>query len=342
MTSPALDEAVFDRARIASNDNHYIRLVYDDPEDVPRRHHPKPFRHDEIPVEIPADKASARALLDRLGVGASVSMTMACANANLPVDCGWRGPMSEPMMVWLPPRQPPKKRKIAANDNETSPLLEALRRDGRHADIPLVMRYRMLVDVVGATPFDSEVEMAEDGVNVQARSLKLSGKAFRDSFTKMTATKLPGGEISYREQRQTAKQIVTVGQRMTKSDEEGAGRTQVPLRLAASEDQRIARIDGVPILAALRAGMGDLIYFFEDVVLGQWTLTALGESLGYKHKARSRDGKALAYAAIDRLRDQWRIIDRQMEAEAAACERRVEDRRAELAAERAAYLGLAA
>jgi hypothetical protein len=109
-----------------------------------------------------------------------------------------------------------------------------------------------------------------------------------------------------------------------------------------SEDERIARIDGEPILAALRAGMGDLVHFFEDVVLGQWTLTQLGESLGYKHKARSREAKILVYTAIDRLREQWRLVDRQMAAAAAECNRRVEARRAELKAERAAYLGLAA
>ncbi|MGO4843010.1 hypothetical protein AB4144_63140, partial [Rhizobiaceae sp. 2RAB30] len=80
----------------------------------------------------------------------------------------------------------------------------------------------------------------------------------------------------------------------------------------------------------------------EDAVLGRLTLTEIGASMGYKHKARSARAKVLVYTAIDRLRDQWRLIDRQMKAQEAACERRVEARRAELQADLVRYLGLAA
>ena len=157
-----------------------------------------------------------------------------------------------------------------------------------------------------------------------------------------SGTKLSDGEVEYHEQRHTEKQIASKGNKTNPADTMTGIRTQTPLRLASSEDERIARIDGRPILAALRAGLDDLVYFFEDVVLGQQTLTWLGDTLGYKHKARSREARTLVYTAIDRLRDQWRMIDRQMAASAAACERAVEARRAELNAERSRYLGLAA
>jgi hypothetical protein len=272
------------------------------------------------PTVIPAGKAAAREWLN--GIMASGPAITYCK--------------------YRPPRGPAKwkpRKYTAANDNESNPLFEALRRDDRQADIPLIMRYRMLVEVVGTSAFDDEIDSSDVGIGIQTRSLKLSGKAFKRSFEKMTATNLPGGEISYREQRHTAKQRVSIGQRTLGTDEDSERRTQVPLRLAKSEDERIARIDGEPILAALRVGLGDLLHTFEDVALGNCTLTYIGERIGYKHKARSREGKILVYTAIDRLRDQWRMIDRQMEAEAAACERRVAARREELAA---AYLGLAA
>jgi hypothetical protein len=278
-----------------------------------------------VPVHIPVGKEAARQELARLMAEQKPAITV----------CKYRPPRG--------PRKYKKKELVAANDNvEPLPIVEALRRDKREEDIPLVMRYRTLVEVVGTSAYDDEVDMSAEGMNVEARSLKLGGKAFDKSFAKMTSTRLPGGEISYREQRHTVKQRVSVGQRTMAANDNSETRAQAPLRLMKSEDERIARIDGEPILAALRAGMGDLVHFFEDVVLGQWTLTQLGESLGYKHKARSREAKILVYTAIDRLREQWRLVDRQMAAAAAECNRRVEARRAELKAERAAYLGLAA
>ena len=279
----------------------------------------------EIGVDIPAGKVAARAELERLI--AEQMPIIIYGKTRKP-----RGPVK-----WKP------KKYVAANDNEPAPpIFEALRRDGRESDIPLIMRYRVLVEVVGTTAYDDKIDLNDEGMNVENRSLRMSGDRFEKDFARMTATSLPGGEISYREQRHTAKQIANSGTRTNQSDTETGIRTQTPLRLVKSEDEAIARIDGEPILAALRAGMGDLAVFFEDAVLGRPTFTELGERLGYKWKARSREAKILLYTAIDRLRDQWRMIERQMAATEAACERRVKDRRAELAAARAAYLGLAA
>ncbi|MET3523742.1 hypothetical protein [Mesorhizobium abyssinicae] len=101
-------------------------------------------------------------------------------------------------------------------------------------------------------------------------------------------------------------------------------------------------IDGQPILAALRAGLGDLLIPFEDAVLDGCTLTEIGEDLRHRWKARSAKAKWVVYGGIDSLRDQWQMIDRQMAAQAAACSRRVDARRNELAPAEAQYLGLAA
>lgn len=72
------------------------------------------------------------------------------------------------------------------------------------------------------------------------------------------------------------------------------------------------------------------------------TLTEIGEAMGFKWKARSREARVAVYTAIDRLREAWACFDREARREAKECERRVEAHRAQLAARRAAYLGLAA
>lgn len=276
-----------------------------------------------VPISIPPSKAEEREWLAGLMEGQ-------------PITYGKYHPPRGPMK-WKP------RKYTAANDNtEPLPIIEALRRDGRESDIQWVLRYRLLAEVVGATPFDNEIGMGEEGINIEVRSLNPAGAAFEKSFGAMTSTCLPGGEISYRETRRTVKQRVSIGQRTLAGDRDGESRTQVPLRLAKSEDERIARIDGQPILFALRVGLGEHMEPFEKAVLAGDTLTSIGDWLGFRWKARSAEARWRVYGALDRLRDQWRMIDRQMAAEAAACEHRVEARRRELAAEKAAYLGLAA
>ncbi|RWC09102.1 hypothetical protein [Mesorhizobium sp.] len=284
----------------------------------------------EVDTTIPSAKALARRELADL-----------MASAPPITICRYRAPRGP--NKWKP------RKYAAANDNDAAPLpiVESLRRDRRHDDIPWIIRYRLLCEVVGTSPYDDELDISEEGIGVENRSLHLSGKNFDRPFQRAEkggwrGAMLPGGEISYRETRHTVKQRVSVGQRTNAADDENGTRTQTPLRLAKSEDERIARIDGRPILAALRAGLGDLLIPFEDAVLDGCTLTEIGEDLGHRWKARSAKAKWVVYSGIDSLRDQWQMIDRQMGAQAAACSRRVEARRKELAAAEARYLGLAA
>ncbi|MET3523741.1 hypothetical protein [Mesorhizobium abyssinicae] len=121
-----------------------------------------------------------------------------------------------------------------------------LRRDRRHDDIPWIIRYRLLCEVVGTSPYDDELDISEEGISVENRSLHLSGKNFDKPFQRAEkgdwrGAMLSGGEISYRETRQNVKQRVSVGQRTNVADDENGTRTQTPLRLAKSEDERIAR-----------------------------------------------------------------------------------------------------
>lgn len=316
-----LDTAVQAGGRVAANDD---APVFDAANKILRVKF-------EVDTTIPSSKNAARRELESLLAATAPTITY----------CRYRPPRGP--NPWKP------RKYTAANDNDVAPLpiVEALRRDGRHDDIAWIFRYRLLYEVVGTSLYDDEIDMSAEGISVENRSLHVSGKNFEKPFRRAEqggwkADALSGGEISYRETRQTVKQRVSVGQRTNAADDENGNRTQTPLRLAKSEDERIARIDGQPILAALRVGLGDLLVPFEDAALDGCTLTEIGDDLGYKWKARSAKAKWLVYAGIDRLRDQWRMIDRQMAAEAEACKRRVEARRNELAAARSRYLGLAA
>ena len=207
----AVDPSAFDIAqdvRHAANDN-YIRLIYNDPEDVPRRQRQQAFRGTELGVDIPAEKAAAREWLNTIGVGASVSLSAACANVDLPDDRGWRGETKEPAepRIWKPRKRNPAN----SNEPENWPLLEALRRDGREYDIPAVVRYDRLFLAVTACPFGIDAGIGadgEDGFGFEHRSLRLKGKrdVDRAAAAGWPGDKVPGGEISYRERRTSTRQ----------------------------------------------------------------------------------------------------------------------------------------
>jgi len=350
------DVSIFDEAQAhrAANDNRYIRLIHDDPEYVPRRQKLKPFKGDELRAEIPADKAAARAWLDAMGIGASVSLSAACAKADLPVDRGWRGEIKEPAepSVWKP-----RKRNSENSDPENWPIMESLRRDRRHDDIPLVVRYESLVDTTGAEPVGSNLHFDgvlagsagssgdEAGLGVEMRSLGLHGVRDVDRAHKAgwPGDKVPGGNISYREARRSVQNlIIGMGHRTLTASDDTTTKSQAALPNSHPEDAIIERMDGRPVLGELRRALGGLGFVFEDAVLARWTLTSIGERLGYKHKARSAKAKVLVYTAIDKLRDRWRLVDRELAGSAAACNRRVDARRREIATNRAAYFGHAA
>lgn len=352
MTASTRNDPIFDRSYLAVNDNFYLRLVHDDPEDTPRARMLQAFRDGELPVSVPSKKAEARLVLATLGVGGDCSISRACANANLPLDIGWRGEIVEPPAPreWKPPHHKKPKREDLSN----WPLAEALRRDGRGFDIPAVVRYRDLFDSVMVDPFSiaKDVGTREDsGIGFEYRSLKMSGVKEVDKAAKSgwPGDKIPRGEISYRERRTTSRMESHVGTRAGMS-EDGDEPAVSHLDMGYREGDRLARIDGKPILLRIRDAV-DVNPFNDEfslwdllnlAALGNSSFTDIGGMLGFKHKARSREAKVRVYTAVDILRDEWgRIKDRQVEEED-RCHRRVMARRAELAAQQAAYLRRAA
>lgn len=300
-----------------------------------------------VPTSIPFQKEAARRLLASRGIGGDVSITIACENANLPLDRGWRSSPPEPRQI-----KPWKPRKIATNDNEPQswPLLEALRRDARDEDIPWVRRYRLLCEVANACPFHLSVGGGDEkGVNVENRSLHLDGDNFDKPFESgakkdWQGTKLAGGEISYRETRRTVKQRLSVGQRASAmSDETVENHRLTPLRLHMAEDDRLAQIEGNAILTEIneRLGWWDLASL-EDAVLGAMTMTWIGATMRFHNKAAPREGKVAVYTAIDNLKEIWRDIETREARKLDLCEARALARGREITQGKARYLGLAA
>ncbi|MBI1622574.1 hypothetical protein [Aquamicrobium zhengzhouense] len=246
-------ETIFDLAYQADNDNLYVRLIHDDPEDRPRPQRHKAFRGDELPITIPGGKTEARLVLATFGVGGDCSISRACANANLPLDRGWCGELKEPPAprAW----KPRKHKKPVRDDLDNWPLAEALRRDGRESDLPAVVRYRDLFDAVFACPFSLDVSIGADGESGIGRAYRdvLKGAEEVDKAAKAgwPSDKIPGAEISYRERRRTVKQSAHMGWWAGMSDE-GAAPSSSLLDFGYREGDRHDRIDGVPVLVALK------------------------------------------------------------------------------------------
>ena len=356
MSAAIKTDTIFDRAYNAANDNLYARLVHDDPEDRPRPQRHRRFKECDVPVTIPGGKTEARLMLATFGVGCDCSISRACTNANLPLDRGWRGELKEPPAprAWKPRHH----KKPVRDDLANWPLAEALRRDGRESDLPAVVRYRDLFDAVVACPYSLDVSIGSDGetgIWHEYRSVQ-KGAEEVDKAVKAgwPSDKIPGGEISYRERRRVVRQSAPVGRRTGVSDE-GAAPGSSLLDFGYREGDPIDRIDGKPVLARLaealrvnpygdRAGGMDLTLFdlLNLAALGNSTMTDVGGLLGFKHKARSREAKVRIYTAVDILRDEWRRIEDWQAEEAEQCHHRVLARRAELAAQQAAYFRRAA
>ena len=293
----------------------------------------------EIKTEIPAEKIAARAMLNDLGVGASVSITVACDNANLPVERGWRG---EPQDAPEPKRWTPSKRK-AANDNRellSWPLLAYLHRQGRRDDAEIVENYYGLVALMEAEPLQGQAPTRSDGLTHEARSSIDKDAVDKAAAAGWPSGNVPNGSICYKEERQLVK--APGGSSRARPTDEDTKTVMRPMALRFTERTLIAQIDMRGVLPRLRAALGPLVAPFEDAVLGGMTFGSLGEARHFKGKQAEAAGKALVMAAIDAVTNEWAKINYERRKAAEQAERNVDRRRAELAAQQASYFRRAA
>ena len=231
----------------------------------------------------------------------------------------------------------------AANDNhEPLPLITALSRDGRNDEIGLILRYRLLADLVGGSVYgDTVLAGTGDGVEVETRTGFLDQERLLREAQDREWKSIDEGDIVLHETRQTTRQRLSTGLRAKPANDNTAG-AAAPLLLGRGEDAIIARLDATPILRELRAALGPLQAVFEDAALEGATFTAIGEARGYCGKQASAAGRALVYAGVDALSTAWLRIDRRRKEAARSAHAAVRLRRAELAAKRAVNFGLSA
>jgi len=229
----------------------------------------------------------------------------------------------------------------AANDNESFPLLKALRSEKRDDAIAIVMRYRALAAVVAAQPLQGASATADDGLAVAHRSTRLAGPEAVDAAA---AAGWPGDaldddEINYKETIRVRKGAAgSTGKRARIASDDDPTPSTASLSRRFNVDLLDAQIDARPILGELRAALGPLLDYFEDAVLGGRTLAEIGARAGGGSQTSAAVGKAFVLQAIDVVRDAWRLIEIREAKRAADADRAALRRRAKLAERTRAYL----
>lgn len=292
-----------------------------------------------IPTEIPAEKAAVRLFLESKGVGASVSLSVACANSNLPLDRGWRAETAEPP---APNEWKPSERKPANTNRKLMswPLLAYLQRQGRHEDAELVERYRGLVALMELEPLQGQEPTRSDGLWIESRSSITDADIDEASEADWPGGKVPGGDLAHKGERQLAKAPGTSSQARPTNEDTVVVMRSMDMRF--NERALIAQIDMRGVLERLRAAMGPVTAPFEDAVLVGATFGQIGEVRNFKGKQAEAVGKALVMMGLDAVINEWALIGYERRKAEEQAERNVERRRAELAAQREAYLRRAA
>lgn len=270
------------------------------------------FSQDELPTAIPPDKAAMRVEIERLTAGHAVTVCPPRKTRNA-------------IKPWKPAR--------SANDNQAPlswPLAETLRRSGREADIEVCEIYRGLYSVMSASPLQGkDVEMAsednENGLRIEVRSGKL------------TEAKT---EIDYHEVRETAR-TPGISTKATNKGEGTAGERYIATTARFNETTLITQIDMRTTWKDLRTAIRPVLSAFEDACLDGLTMTEIGAARGFVGKPASAVGKALVFAAIDTLTEEWHTIQRYERALAEQAESNVIRFRAKLARRDIEYLGIA-
>lgn len=276
-------------------------------------------------VEIPEEKRAARDWLAAKLEGTSVK-TFVCPPQKPPAPKAWKPSAKKP-----------------ANDNRellSWPLLDKLSRDGRHEDAELVEHYRGLVALMQVEPLQGQDPTRSDGLGIESRSSIDDEDVDEAAAKNWLGGKVPGGNISYKEERQLVK-APGVSSQARQTDEN----TVVVMRsmdMRFNERTLVAQIDMRGVLERLRAAMGPTTAPFEDAVLGGMTFGEVGEARHFKGKQAEAAGKALVMTALDAVREEWAAVRAEQRQAEERSERNVARRRAELAAQRAAFLRRAA
>ncbi|UYE95812.1 hypothetical protein HAAEEKHM_00092 [Sinorhizobium phage AP-16-3] len=202
---------------------------------------------------------------------------------------------------------------IVQSRGEDFPLLEALRRDGRHEQIEVVKRYRRLVALCEAEPLKGLDYSKADGGELVRESSRLTPEADIDAAKASDWTEIPDGEIKQSSKIKKSKGSYSIpAKRVVVSERSDSSEGYVikteSLHIKITDETLNEHIDAKPILAELRAILGPLLDPFEDAVLGGQTFTKIGRAEGADYKP-DIVGRTLVMRAIHALDGAWRDID---------------------------------
>tara|TARA_A100001391_G_scaffold12331_3_gene7267 strand:+ start:10179 stop:11231 length:1053 start_codon:yes stop_codon:yes gene_type:complete len=282
----------------------------------------EPFADDELPVTIPAAKASARAWLDQMCVGVPVTVCAPKVRKNKPK---------------------PVKLARAANDNQAPQswhLAETLRRENLVEAIEVCEVYRGLWSVMAADPLqgkDANLDAKEGEARVEHESSLDGHKKGETVPDEVVGT----GELTYHGVRRLARAPGDTHKAARKGENDAGNRYQATTA-RFNEDTLIAQIDLRETWHRMRSAIRPLLWAFELACLDDATMTEIGKVRGYTDKRASAVGKALVLEAIAELQSEWRCIRDEQRAAERQTETNVIAYRARLAAREAEYLGRAA
>ncbi|MBK1793541.1 hypothetical protein JHL21_03420 [Devosia sp. WQ 349] len=190
---------------------------------------------------------------------------------------------------------------VPANDNQSWPLLQALRKDGNDAFVPVAERYRATHDRAMQEPLAATWH--EDLYVVP----KYANKADPENRTKgalqtaHTAGALSGGHVV----RESSK---LADKRLHEGTRNPPRRSVSKAREWHGEDNVAAVIDARTDLARYRSALGPLLKSFEDAVLHAATLTEVGESMGAASKTGGAVGKAVVMLGLQVVQEAMSAI----------------------------------
>lgn len=275
---------------------------------------------------IPAEKTAARAELAVAMSVPGVKITV-CPPQKRPVQRVWQ----------------PSERKAANHSREllSWPLLNYLRRNGRHEDAELVERYYGLVALMEANPLQGQdIARSIDSMVEEARTDKLDVDDIDEAAASNWERKLKSGEIAYKGVRLREKAPGTVSRAKAATEKTIVQMQDMGIKF--NERALIAQIDNRGVLERLRAAMGPIVSTFEDAVLGGATFGHIGEARHFKGKQAEAVGKSLVMIGLDAMTAEWARIAYERRKDEEQAERNAERRRAQLAARQANYVRRAA
>lgn len=200
------------------------------------------------------------------------------------------------------------------SESEAFPLIEALRRDGKHELVGVVLRYRRLVALCEAEPLKGLDYSKSDGGEVVRESKKLTPEADIDEAAASKWESVPDGELKVSTKIKKSKGAHAMPARRTvvaTNDNMASGniiKTE-SLHVKLTDEVLNEHIDAKPVLAELRSSLGPLVEPFEDAVLGGMSYTEVGRNDGERTQPAVA-GRTLIGRAVGAISVKWQEIDK--------------------------------